>query len=211
MMAGSRKTSREEKRAQRLTQILDAARACVRVDGFHAASLSRIAAQASMSGGHIYQYFETKEAILIALCERDFEDFLPHITQLSDYACSDIDTVVETFSNEIMSLLSHDRAALTLDILAEAERNPKFLDLVVRVDDRIRHAIRNIIEPHLTGLTQQEVEERVETLLVMTRGLAAHTCMRPASDHDLLTATFKIALRGALSRPRDRATARQSE
>ncbi len=163
--------------------------------------MSRIAAQASMSGGHIYQYFETKEAIMIALCERDFEDFMLHITELGDYACLDVDTIVETFANEIMSLLSHDRAALTLEIIAEAGRDPKFLDMVLRVDDRIRLALRKIIEPLLEGFTQQEIEERIEALLVMTRGLAVHTCTRPTSDHELLTATYKIALRGALWRP----------
>lgn len=200
-MAGStQSSSREEKRAERLTQILDAARACVLADGFHGASLSSIAAQAAMSGGHIYQYFETKEAIMIALCERDFEDFLPHLAQLSGYADRNIDAVVETFSKELMGLLSHDRAALTLEIIAEAGRNPKFLDLVLRVDDRIRDAIRDIVEPLLAGLTPQEIDERIETLLVMTRGLAVHTCTRPASDYALLTTTYKIALRGALSR-----------
>lgn len=138
---------------------------------------------------------------MIALCERDFEDFMLHITQLGDYACLDVETVVETFAKEMMSLLSDDRAALTIEILAEAERNPKFLEMVLRVDDRIREAISKIIEPLLVGLTQQEIAERIETLLVMTRGLAVHTCMRPASDHDLLTATCKIALRGVLARP----------
>lgn len=153
-----------------------------------------------MSGGHIYQYFETKEAIMVALAERDFEDFMLHMTRLGDYTCLDIDTVVEAFSTEMMDLLSHDRAALTLEIIAEAGRNPLFLDLISRVDDRIRRAIRDIIDPLLKHLTPLEIDERIEMLLVMSRGLAVHTCTRPASDHDLLKATFKIALRGALSR-----------
>lgn len=195
----ARATSRQENRAQRLTQILDAARTCVRADGFHGASLSRISARASMSGGHIYQYFETKEAIMLALCERDFDDFLHHITTLEDYASRDEDAVVEALSHEIMSLLSHDRSALTLEIIAEAGRNPKFLDLISRVDDQIRSAFRSIIKPFLAGLSDQDIDERAETLLVMARGLAVHICTRPTSDHRLLATTFEIAFRGALS------------
>lgn len=199
MTKTNRPTKRLENRAQRQTQILDAARACVRVDGFHAASLSRIAAQASMSGGHIYQYFDTKEAIMIALCERDFEDFMLGITKLGDHVSHDKATTIESLTNQIMSLYSHDRTALTLDIIAEAGHNPKFLDLLSRVDDRIRVAFRTIIEPLLQDLTRQEIDERVETLLVMARGLAVQMCIRPASDHRLLAATLKHALRGALA------------
>lgn len=202
MKNAKKPTTRLENRVQRQTQILDAARACVRVDGF-AASLSRIAAQASMSGGHIYQYFETKEAIMIALCERDFEDFMLQMSHFGQHVASDRLAVIEALSSEIMSLFSHDRSALTLEIIAEAERNPKFLDLVLRADERIRSAFRTIIEPLLPGLTRQEIDERAETLLVMARGLAVHMCMRPASDYHLLAATFKFTLRGVLSAKSD--------
>ncbi|MEJ7934395.1 TetR family transcriptional regulator C-terminal domain-containing protein [Sphingobium sp. AN558] len=106
--------------------------------------------------------------------------------------------MIETLPKEIMSLFSHDRSALTLEIIAEAGRNPKFLDLVARVNDPLRLAFRSIIEPLLRDLPQQEIDERAETLLVMARGLAVHICTRPTSDYRLLAATFRSALRGVL-------------
>lgn len=178
---------------------MDAARACVRVEGIHATSMSRVAAEAGMSVGHIYQYFENKEAIMLALCERDFDDFMLHIMKISDSAGRDVDAIVHTFSNEIIWLLESDRAALTLEVMAEASRNPKFSDLVVRVDHRLRSALRAIIEPVLEGLSQREIDMRIETLLVMTRCLTVHAGTRPIGDRGMLAAGFELAFRGVIS------------
>ncbi len=156
-----------------------------------------------MGIGHIYQYFENKEAIMIALSECDFEDFMLHITQLGDCTGLDVDMIVRTFSGKIMWLLDHDRAALALEVMAEAGRNPKVSELVVRVDHRVRNAIRKIIEPVLEGLTPQEIDVRIEMLLVMTRALAIHAGTHPASERQVLAAGFELALRGVLSPARD--------
>ncbi|MEJ7925862.1 TetR/AcrR family transcriptional regulator [Sphingobium sp. AN641] len=189
----------EERTGRRQAQILDAARACVRVEGIHAASMSRVAAEAGMSVGHIYQYFENKEAIMLALCERDFDDFMLHIMKISDSAGRDVDAIVQTFSKEIIWLLDSDRAAFTLEFMAEAARNPKFSDLVVRVDHRLRSALRAIIEPVLEGLSRREIDMRVETLLVMTRCLTVHAGTRPIGDRGALASGFELAFRGVIS------------
>ena len=115
---------REERVRRRQAQILDAARACVRADGFHAASMSRICAEASMSVGHVYKYFATKEAIMIALVERDFEDFMSHVTRLRSVGKPDVEVVINEFLNDILWFLDYDRAALSLETLAESARNP---------------------------------------------------------------------------------------
>src|SRR5271168_2700713 len=58
---------------RRRRQVLDAAEACFRRHGFHAASMASVAAEAGMSVGHIYRYFENKEAIVAAIVERDLK------------------------------------------------------------------------------------------------------------------------------------------
>lgn len=193
--------SRQEERTERRqAQILKAARACVRAEGFHAASMSRIASEAGMSVGHIYQYFENKEAIMIALSERDFEDFMLHITQLGDNADIDVSSIIAAFSNKIMWMLDHDRAALALEVLAEAGRNPKVSDLVLRVDRRFREEGRKIVEAVLEGLSPEEIDARVQMLLVMARALLIHAGTHPVNDRKALASGFELALKGVLSR-----------
>ncbi|MEJ7934859.1 TetR/AcrR family transcriptional regulator [Sphingobium sp. AN558] len=200
MVRSAEAVSRREQRAERRQlQILDAARACVRVEGIHGASMSRIATEAGMSVGHIYQYFENKEAIMLALCERDFDDFMLHINHIGEDAGADTDTIVKTFAHEIIWLLDNDRAALTLEVMAEAARNPRFSDLVLGVDHRLRSALHNIIEPVLKGHAQSDIDMRIETLLVMTRCLTVHAATRPIADRRVLASGFELAFRGLIS------------
>ena len=60
-----------QSRADRRTQILDAAKACFVRHGFHGASMQQICAAAEMSAGNLYRYFPSKDAIIEGLCERD--------------------------------------------------------------------------------------------------------------------------------------------
>ncbi|MFC4594549.1 TetR/AcrR family transcriptional regulator [Sphingobium tyrosinilyticum] len=191
--------SRQEQRVERRqAQILDAARACVRADGFHAASMSRIAAEAGMSVGHIYQYFENKEAIMVALSERDFEDFMFHVTELGHHEQLDVPGIIAAFQDRIMWLLDHDRAALALEVLAESARNAKFASLVLRVDREFRHEARKIVRTAVKGLLPAEADARVEMLLVVVRALLIHAGTHPVSDRKLLADGFGLALRGLL-------------
>src|SRR5438552_5982481 len=54
----------------RRTQILDAAMVCFAKRGFHQASMHDISAEAGISVGLIYRYFENKEAVISAMADR---------------------------------------------------------------------------------------------------------------------------------------------
>ena len=56
--------------------MLDAAAICFRNHGFHGASMAQISKTAGMSPGHIYHYFDNKEAIIAAIVERDMEEMM---------------------------------------------------------------------------------------------------------------------------------------
>lgn len=194
-------TSRQKERlARRQAQILCAARTCVLAKGFHAATMSRIAAEAVMSVGHIYQYFENKDAIMFALSEVAFEGFMMEITKSSRSYGSNVDLIIE-FISIIPFLLEYDRAALALEVLAEAGRNPKVAEMVARVDRRFRDTIRKIIETVLADLTKHEIDLRVEILLLLTRALAVHAGTHPINDEQVIVAGYELALQNVLSSP----------
>src|SRR5918911_3904272 len=61
----------------RKTQILDAAILCFARRGFHLTSMHDISAEAGISVGLIYRYFENKEAVIAALAD-------PHQKEISE-------------------------------------------------------------------------------------------------------------------------------
>src|SRR3954452_4745458 len=54
----------------RPTQILDAAIVCFARRGFHLTSMHDISAEAGISVGLIYRYFQNKEAVIAAMADR---------------------------------------------------------------------------------------------------------------------------------------------
>jgi AcrR family transcriptional regulator len=65
----------EEHRERRREEILDAARRCFARHGYEGATVARLEEETGLSRGAIFNYFPTKEAIFIALVERDQERF----------------------------------------------------------------------------------------------------------------------------------------
>jgi AcrR family transcriptional regulator len=114
---------------RRRLQILDAARVCFRQYGFRGASMSDISAIAEMSIGHIYHYFQNKDAIIEAVVERELLRELP----TGDLAAADGD-LSHVLSACLETLLDGRTLAndpgLTLEILAESVRNPRVAELV---------------------------------------------------------------------------------
>ena len=63
-------------------RILCAAQKCFIEHGFHAASMASIADAAQMSAGLMYRYFDNKNAIVLAIIERQIEEKRSAIRQL---------------------------------------------------------------------------------------------------------------------------------
>ena len=138
---------------------------------------------------------------MIALTERDFEEFMLHITRPDELGTLSISALIDRYLDDVRWLLDYDRAALAQAVLAEAARNPRVAELVARVDDRFRGAVRTIVASAFEGLPEREIDGRIETLLVMTRALSLHASTHPASDPGIIAAGFEVALRAILSPP----------
>ena len=138
----------ESRSEARRRQILDAAADCFRRYGFHAATIANISEAAGMSASHIYHFFPNKEAIVRAIIEQNVKATPPEIEKL--FATADIlEPLLDRLDIPVDETTDPRRAALELEILAEATRNPQVLealraaDVVNRerfrwVDERIR-------------------------------------------------------------------------
>ena len=118
-------------------QILEAARACFRDEGFHGASMSRIAARAGVSVGHIYRYFESKEAVISAIVEADLDESMLAIAALPSGPDAQFEVIVEA----VRERAAPEPMAIWLEIIAEAGRNPRVAERVRLADAQLRRAI----------------------------------------------------------------------
>ena len=63
--------ARAPRHLDRRPQILDAAEACFTRSGFHRTTMQDVAGEAGMVPGNLYRYFASKDALILALIERD--------------------------------------------------------------------------------------------------------------------------------------------
>lgn len=96
----------EKIRKAKSEQILMAALELFATHGYHGTSISAIAKHAGISKGLLYNYFESKESILIHLCEDYIEMIVNLIPPIHDdeILCLEMNRFIDSFSN---SLLHH--------------------------------------------------------------------------------------------------------
>lgn len=176
-------TTPSDRTLARRQQVLDAAADCFRRRGFHAASMAEIAKTAGMSPGHIYNLFENKDDIIAAIVERDCEDVLARIAEFRQ-----ADDLLETLlAGTEAAIDEHSQvaeAALQLEVLAEASRNPKLAAVVQQsqalVNAKAQELIRQSLGEHADRLPAGEIQGRALMLGALFNGLTALSVRDPA-------------------------------
>lgn len=87
-MAVERVNRRELKQQQTRERLLEAAAAVFARRGYHIATLEEVAAEAGFTKGAVYSNFESKEALFLALVDRELEKRAEEIGAVVDAAAS---------------------------------------------------------------------------------------------------------------------------
>ncbi|HAF03258.1 MAG TPA: hypothetical protein DCG89_05610 [Spartobacteria bacterium] len=130
-----------EPSVDRRAQILDAAMICFAKRGFHQASMHDISAEAGISVGLIYRYFENKEDVISAMADRhkkQIHDLLERARQ----APTLLESLEILFTAHCCENAPQIQSAFVVDLYAEASRNPRLANLV-----------RDILETAMQGVT----------------------------------------------------------
>ncbi|MDR7332220.1 TetR/AcrR family transcriptional regulator [Roseateles asaccharophilus] len=167
----------------RRQQVLDAAAECFRRRGFHAASMAEIAKTAGMSPGHIYNLFENKDDIIAAIVERDCEEVLGRIAEFQQGGAL-LEQMLARTEEAIDEHSEVAEAALQLEVLAEASRNPKLAAVVQRsealVNQKAQELIRQSLGEHADQLPPDEIRGRALLLGALFNGLTVLGVRYPA-------------------------------
>ncbi|MBL8442755.1 MAG: TetR/AcrR family transcriptional regulator [Zoogloeaceae bacterium] len=178
----------------RKTQILDAAADCFRDHGFHGASIAQISRSAGMSAGHIYHYFENKEAIIAAIVARDLERILSMSAELRS-AGNVLQAMLDCTKEGVRENLDPKAAGLQLEIIAEAARNPRIAEVVRAADRQIRESLAETFRTARKTMGHKEDEQVIsaltELLAAMFEGLAIRSIRNPDIDTVMLTGMFQ--------------------
>src|SRR5207247_6119277 len=128
----------------RPTQILDAAVACFAKRGFHQASMHDISAEAGISVGLIYRYFQNKEAVISAMADRHKQE-IQEILERARQASGLLESLEVLFTAHCGETEPQVVSAFVVDLFAEASRNPHVAQLVRDVCETSMNGVTDVI------------------------------------------------------------------
>lgn len=183
----------------RRQQILDAACDCVRQAGFHGASMAEIAKAAGLSVGQIYRYFENKEAIIAAIVAQDLAEMREKFAEMESRPGDLVDALVEHLPEAVGKCFDLGRAALTLEVLAEASRNPKVAAILRAADEQERvYAQAMLDRGRRPEWTDAEFQARCEVVGLLFDGMIIRAVNHPDTDRESLTRVLRETVRQLL-------------
>src|SRR5205814_64271 len=152
--------------SDRRCQILDAALVCFAKRGFHQTSMHDISAEAGISVGLIYRYFENKEAVIAAMADRHKKE-IQEVLERARQASGLLESLEILFTAHCCENSPKVHSAFIVDLYAEASRNPPVADLVRDVLQTAMDGVTDLIErsPEFEnathGLTPKELSELI--------------------------------------------------
>jgi len=184
----------------RRQQILDAACDCVRQAGFHGASMAEIAKAAGLSVGQIYRYFDNKEAIIAAIVAQDLAEMREKFAEMENRPGVLLDAIVDHLPEAIEKCFDPGRAALVLEVLAEAARNPKVAAIVRAADEQERALVRAMTaRSRKPEWTDAEFQARCEVIGMLFDGMVMRAVNHPDTDREALAQVIESTMRQLLS------------
>jgi len=150
--------------------------------------MAEIAKTAGMSPGHIYNLFENKDDIIAAIVERDCEEVLGRIDEFQREGDLLRAMLAET-ERAIDERSQVADAALQLEVLAEASRNPKLAAVVQQsealVYGKAQELVRQSVGEQADSLPVEEIQGRALLLGALFNGLTVMSVRQPAMSQQV--------------------------
>jgi AcrR family transcriptional regulator len=198
-MASGRVSSKEKGSGFELRreQILCAARTCFSAYGFHGTSIANLSKSSGMSIGHIYHYFQNKEAIIKAIAEEALAEILEVHADILDRP----DMLEGLLSHTVETAVQFSRlenSKLRLEIMSEAARNACLARMVRDFDQRIRDSALRILKcidaSRGACSCDTELESRFELMSALVSGFLTRSVKGCRIDEHVLRQSLRRAL-----------------
>jgi TetR/AcrR family transcriptional regulator, repressor for uid operon len=170
-----------EPTVDRRTQILEAAVVCFAKRGFHQASMHDISAEAGISVGLIYRYFENKEEVISAMADRHKKE-IQEVVERARQAPTLLESLEILFTAHCCESSPQIQSAFVVDLYAEASRNTQVKDLVRDVLQTAMDGVTDVIarspeaQNAAHGLKPKELSELI---FAVARGMLMRDILQP--------------------------------
>ena len=148
----------ETQRARR-EHILDTAEKCFAQNGFHATTMQMICRAAGISAGALYIYFDSKEALIAGICERDRSEFSERFAGVAE--ATDVIAALNELASHYFVDDARYKLAMTVEIGAESTRNDAVREMFRDCDDTIGDTLTTLLE-------RLEADDRITPALPTT-------------------------------------------
>ena len=133
----------DTQRARR-EHILEAAELCFARAGFHRTTMQDICKEAAVSPGALYVYFDSKEALIAGICERDRAEFAENFAALA--AAPDFLGSLATLGEEYFVNQPAHKRLMCVEIGLESTRNPRVAEIFQRIDSFINESFLKLFQ-----------------------------------------------------------------
>ncbi len=163
----------------RRAQVMEAAAKCFNLQGFHGASMANVAAEAGLSVGQIYRYFENKEAVIAAIVEQKLAEWSKRMAEVRARNGDLQEEMMEVARFHIEKVVAPEQAALSLEFLAEAARNPRIGEIVRVVDGVMRGHLKDVLLRN--GAVESDMlEARIDMIATLIDGWVIRAVKNPS-------------------------------
>lgn len=170
--------------------------------GFHATSMRQILDAAGMSSGGAYNYFPSKDDIVLALVAEERADIDYLVARLRGQR--DPVVGIAEFVYDAIAHIDREQAVLTAEIYAEAPRNPVVREMTDANSRGMEQALRSAISEGVKAnaiASRHDPTETAELLLALIEGyigrIAANPKLAAGSAARVARATVRELLGGS--------------
>lgn len=135
---------RPETQQARREHILDAAERCIANAGFHRTTMQDICRAAAISPGALYVYFDSKEALIAGISERDRQEFAERLEAMA--SAPDFMQALAALGQQYFLEDAAKDHRMAIDIGLEATRNERVGEIFRRFDRYIVESFAALFE-----------------------------------------------------------------
>lgn len=128
----------------RRARILNAAEICFARHGFHRTTMQDICREAGVSPGALYIYFDSKEALIAGICERDRAEFAERFSKVAN--APDFLAALSSLAGQYLAEEPAHKRLMCVEIGLESTRNDRVGEIFRSVDQFVIGSFQTLFQ-----------------------------------------------------------------